>query len=389
MRDKIIIFGAGKWGGMAYLYYRTQCEVLCFVDNCKELWGNSLEGIGIYGPEKLRKVDLAEVKIVIANKRRKKQIQEQLYSDYGIRRSIIFEIKDNVEDFQILYDKEKLSDEIIIEYEGGLGNQMFQYAFAKCFMVRGKFVTGDTSTYYNIGRRKFALDKVFPRINIIQCSVIQKRNYIDYCENIEEVSIHTVDEYEADAKLLTKERGFFQGYWQSSKYAEQVRKELKSDFVFCKKCDIGLEKIRKQISSQNAVSVHIRRGDYLTQKSLHVFGGICTIEYYKKAIEKMRQQVSDLIFYFFSDDIEWTRQNLEYANSIYVEPQMFDDYEDWYDMYLMSLCKHNIIANSTFSWWGAWLNDNENKIVIAPYKWMNICAIRDIYPTGWTKLNEI
>ena len=97
----------------------------------------------------------------------------------------------------------------------------------------------------------------------------------------------------------------------------------------------------------------------------------------------MREHIPDCCFCFFSDDIEWVKVNYAMSNDVCIEKDMFDSYEDWYDMYLMSICSHNIIANSTFSWWGAWLNQNEDKTVIAPQKWLNGCDYIDIYPPEW------
>ena len=101
----------------------------------------------------------------------------------------------------------------------------------------------------------------------------------------------------------------------------------------------------------------------------------------------MKEKVNNCRFYFFSDDIEEIKEHYKMDNAVYVEKAMFDGYEDWYDMYLMSICKHNIIANSTFSWWGAWLNRHEDKIVIAPEKWINSCDYQDIYPKGWMQMS--
>ena len=100
----------------------------------------------------------------------------------------------------------------------------------------------------------------------------------------------------------------------------------------------------------------------------------------------MKDKVGNCKFIFFSNDMEWVKRNYNIENAIYVNSTLFDNYQDWYDMYLMSMCKHNIIANSTFSWWGAWLNSNKEKIVIAPNKWVNLCDYKDIYPDDWIKM---
>ena len=385
MGDKIIIFGAGEWGKNAYMYYKDKCEVLCFIDNSKELQGKYLiEEQKIYEPDILKAMDCSHIKVVIASKWNKEQMKEQLYREFGISTSIIFEIRDSVEEYFFPESMGSSEDEIIIEYEGGLGNQMFQYAFAKCFMLQGYKVTGYVSSYHNIGRRKFILNQVFPGISIFKCNNVVKENYKRSKEYlIEEVNMNSVTEYKADMQVLKCKKGYFRGYWQSVKYVDLVKEELKKEFCFIHKKDMGLVKFQKKIQMENSVSVHIRRSDYLSPKSIQVLGNICTIDYYKKAISLMREKVFNPIFYFFSDDIEWVKVNLPYMEAIYVTSDCFESYEDWYDMYLISNCKHNIIANSTFGWWGAWLNSYEGKIIIAPEKWSNTCDFKDIYPSDF------
>jgi len=142
----------------------------------------------------------------------------------------------------------------------------------------------------------------------------------------------------------------------------------------------------QKIKEKNSVSLHIRRGDYLTmQKAIDTIG-VCPLDYYDKAIREITRKIKNPTFFIFSDDINWVKENLK-TNSptIFVSGGKLKDYEE---LILMSKCKHNIIANSSFSWWGAWLNNNPNKIVIAPKKWFKDTSknTRDLIPESWLKL---
>jgi hypothetical protein len=144
------------------------------------------------------------------------------------------------------------------------------------------------------------------------------------------------------------------------------------------------KKTLSRLESSNAVSLHIRRGDYVDDvknKYLLTFG----LEYYNEAVSYIKQTVVDPVFYIFSDDIDWAKNNLKIGEAIFVSSPDIKDYEE---LVLMSKCKHNIIANSSFSFWGAWLNQNFNKIVIAPKKWSNkfVKQYSNIAPPDWIRL---
>ncbi|MCI6689512.1 MAG: alpha-1,2-fucosyltransferase, partial [Clostridiaceae bacterium] len=143
----------------------------------------------------------------------------------------------------------------------------------------------------------------------------------------------------------------------------------------------------EQISQNYSVSVHVRRGDYLNYSYLQ---GICTPHYYEQAMQFFREKYRGKVkFYIFSNDIEWAENNFSEADCVIVEGNSGKD--SFRDMQLMSLCKHNIVANSSFSWWGAWLNQNKEKIVIAPNKWINqeVEEKIDVIPDDWVKMSSI
>lgn len=388
MESKLFIFGAGVWGELAYHYYKNKCMIAGFLDNSADMWGKSINGVMVYNPKILEKVNPDTVRIVIANKWQYEEIFQQLHDQFGIVQCIFFRIETSVEEYTA-FNEECVGNECIVKYIGGLGNQMFQYAFAKCLMSQGLNVTGDLSGYYAAEGRDFTLQNAFSNVEIKKCSGILRKRYKEkkdlyICELKD---ILAGDEKPADLNILKLKQGYLEGYWQSSKYAGLVEKELRSEFQFTCKGDKKLKQIAEEVAAgENTVSVHIRRGDYLDGRAQQSFGNVCTEDYYLKAIRYIQRTIENPKFYFFSDDIEWVRKKYAQHNGMYISAEMFDDYEDWYDMYLMSLCRHNIIANSTFSWWGAWLNQNLQKIVVAPKKWLNIPYYTDICPKTWVRV---
>ena len=135
----------------------------------------------------------------------------------------------------------------------------------------------------------------------------------------------------------------------------------------------------------NAVSVHVRRGDYVNNKNANAFHGVCSPEYYRKAIELIAKRVDSPKYFVFSDDIEWVKEHIEIPNAVFVSQKDIADHEE---LVLMSKCKHAIIANSSFSWWGAWLNANPNKLVIAPKQWVSDSRVNtvDAIPAEWVRI---
>jgi hypothetical protein len=176
------------------------------------------------------------------------------------------------------------------------------------------------------------------------------------------------------------------GGWHNEGYFSAIKDKVKSEFTFRIPEDPeNLQHIHK-ITSTNSVSIHIRRGDYLNAANINLFGDVCNRAYYEKAIELIKTEVINPHFFIFSNDFSWVKANLHLENVTYITSNVGED--SWKDMYLMSLCKHNIVANSTFSWWGAWLNNNTNKIVISPSRFLKGDEFSDIYPKQWIKLSD-
>jgi len=269
---------------------------------------------------------------------------------------------------------------IIVNLTGGLGNQMFQYAFGKAIAVKHKtnLKLHFTNALFNT-QRSYELDvfnisaamasaEDIRKLGIVQNRVVNRL----LCLLDERYKIqfnkHIVTQrypYGYDPSYLSvKNNSYIQGYWADERYFKEIENIIRREFTPKEKLDERNQKVLMQIQSSTSVSVHVRRGDYVTNKT-NAFKFI-GLDYYVKAIRKIKSLVSDPEFFVFSDDISWCKNNLlQLLNKVY-----FVDYnkekESYKDIVLMGACKHNIIANSTFSWWGGWLNQNKNKICIKP-----------------------
>lgn len=262
---------------------------------------------------------------------------------------------------------------IITKLQGGLANQLFQWAYGKHISNKYNLKLYVDLEFYNQNipgntKRLYSLSK-FPNINtevFDRYNLTTNKSFLQLSDNF----IFSYFNFNTDYNY------YLNGYWQSEKYflesSELIRKELSpSDYI--------LKKLKQTpLIETNTVSIHIRRTDYVTSNGFHP---VQSIEYYKNALNIIGDY--DYIF-VFSDDIQWCKENLTFDNMIFIEG--FDDVED---LWLMSLCKNNIIANSSFSWWGAWLNNNPNKKVVAPINWFgdNANLSSDcIIPNNWIKL---
>lgn len=378
MRE-LIIFGAGDFGHMAYCYYKWKIGknsyykgIKCFVDNSREKWGLTWHGVKICSPEILYELDSSDI-VVIANKRRKEEIKKQLREQYGIRQVLVFDVSST--DILLACEEEDCTDASVVIYKGGLGNTMFQYAFARCLEQRGHLVLSDISFYGDTAYGfKFELVEFFPEVRL--------KAYTDLKDK-KEVIVEE-QEFQADEKFLKLTNRIYDGYWQSWKYVQAVESELRRDFRFPLEKEEKLVNLAGKIKEGNYTSISFRCGDYLSSKEL---GNLCNRQYYQEAMQYIKEHRENVKFIVFSDDIAWVKENAGLdEDTIYVEASLFDDYRSWYDLYFMQLCKNNIIANSTFSWWGAWLNQTEDKIVIAPKTWIRSCDAKEICPPDWIRI---
>jgi hypothetical protein len=180
---------------------------------------------------------------------------------------------------------------------------------------------------------------------------------------------------------------YLDGYWQTEKYFEDIEEIIKNDFTVKTEPDEKNRELLNQIKNCNAVAVHIRRGDYVMDPQTESILGSCSLDYYRRCVEIIAKRISDPHFFVFSDDPKWTKENIEidFPTTYIYHNGPNKGYED---LRLMSHCKHFIIANSSFSWWGAWLSDNSDKIVVAPKSWFRKedNNTKDLIPEGWLRI---
>lgn len=176
------------------------------------------------------------------------------------------------------------------------------------------------------------------------------------------------------------------GYWQSERYFADAATLVRKALRFKEPATARNAELAAEIAGPSAVSLHVRRGDYVSNPSAREIHGLCTLDYYQRAVAILCEQVVDPFFYIFSDEPDWVRANLRVdAPFAIIDHNGTDACHE--DMRLMSLCAHHIIANSSFSWWGAWLGANSEKIVIAPERWFAVSDrdTRDVVPEAWTR----
>lgn len=270
---------------------------------------------------------------------------------------------------------------IEIELSGGLGNQMFQYALYLKLKKLGKRVFLNTDFYKNSDAdRKLQLD-IFQGVDSADRCWAKDKSFVSNMMNklfSPKVYKDKINCYQPC--IYNFRDAVLSGYWQSELYFSDIREDILKVYTFKDQYINDMNRtLSKKMIAEQSVSVHIRRGDYLNNNNIGIYGQVCTDAYYQYATEQIlnNKNINDAVFYFFSDDIEWVKDNIEsffskdvdmdYLNIKFVDINKGD--KSYLDMYLMSSCKHHIIANSTFSWWGAWLGENEDKMVIAPKKW--------------------
>lgn len=292
---------------------------------------------------------------------------------------------------------------IITCLRGGLGNQMFQYAIGRRLAEKyGTELLLDVTRFKEDKLREYVLSDYCIKAKVAEENEIcifneankYKRTWMNIKQFIKGRYIPKVREKSLrfDPNILNKgDNIYLLGYWQTEKYFKEIAAILCKEFQLKRKLTKEEQKFENMIkSTPNAVSLHIRRGDYVTDPNANKHHGVCSLDYYEKAIELMCDKIGKIHkihLFVFSDDLEWSKENLRTKHPItFIDYRRVDDGHA--DMYLMSLCKHHIIANSSFSWWGAWLNSNSHKIVIAPKQWFRSDTLnyRDVVPETWIKI---
>jgi hypothetical protein len=274
---------------------------------------------------------------------------------------------------------------IIARISGGLGNQMFQYAFARAFThATGMRAVIDTSQVNSTSTAS-----AHREVEINNFTVSIPLRHMSWFRIFSKLSRRDVIEpsftYNPHIVTAIKDWSYVSGIWQSEKYFKDIRDILLTEFSLKNPLSPTAQPLWAEITKRTAVSIHIRRGDYVVDTKTNSKHGVCPPEYYKKAVDYISSHVQHPQFYIFSDDIAWVKEHMSLPeSSIFVSQQGIASYEE---LMLMKECKHNIVANSSFSWWGAWLNKNPQKIVIAPQKWFNApIPTTDLLPVSWIQL---
>jgi hypothetical protein len=288
---------------------------------------------------------------------------------------------------------------IITRLLGGLGNQMFQYAagrrLAHVLSVELKL---DVTWMDKFLGRPYALGNLNIEEKFASASEIAtvaptgrlghalaKRWPKKWPRYIQEKHFHF------DPDILKLPDGvYLKGFWQSEKYFLDIAETIRREFTVKHPLSEKAKEMSEPIASEQSVSLHIRRGDYVTSRTMKRHHGVCELDYYFRCVDYLKQLVKNAHFFIFSNDQQWARDNLKQLH-----PATFIDYnrpdKNYEDLWLMSQCKHNIITNSTFSWWGAWLNPGKDKIVLAPKQWFSkkdqlATKMDDLFPPGWITL---
>lgn len=266
---------------------------------------------------------------------------------------------------------------VIVRILGGLGNQMFQYAYAKALEMKGFDVKLDITGFkkYKL-HGGYQLDKYHINLESAKKSSVLFSKINPFKTLKEEDLLY-------NNKLLSlKGSEYVKGYFQTEKYFSEIRSTLLQQFIVNRETANSTKQYKKEIiQAANSCSVHIRRGDYVSNSKSNTIHGTCSLDYYKEGIKIIEEKYKNVTFFVFSDDIPWTKENLILKNAIYIDHKCLPHE----DIYLMSLCKNNITANSSFSWWGAWLNTNEDKTVISPKQWF-VDKKNEIACLNWIKI---
>ncbi|MDD5318604.1 MAG: alpha-1,2-fucosyltransferase [Candidatus Pacebacteria bacterium] len=286
---------------------------------------------------------------------------------------------------------------IIVKLSGGLGNQMFQYAFGiGLAQAKNVSVFFDTSWYKRNSDRNLEIENFVGKINEASnyqiANILYPKNKIMFLFSLfthltwSLSKVHFVEKkfFEFDSDLYNKisESCYLDGYWQNERYFINKREEILNKINLYRNTDKRIARYLNDIRNTNSISIHVRRGDYVKLK----VDNICNLEYFHAALELMKNRIPDGKYFIFTDDTNWVNKNLKIEGSCIVSSP--SELFPITDLLLMSQCKNNIIANSSYSWWGAWLNKNSVKVVIAPLKWNNDATKTSPALSEWIKINN-
>lgn len=289
---------------------------------------------------------------------------------------------------------------IIVRLIGGLGNQMFQYAAGRALADRlGLALLLDVSGFEHYGLRRYELDRfairaepaaradleafgVVARAPTLLNRLIGRFGLRRPGQVFREASFAYDPHFEQLAEAV-----YLDGYWQSERYFAGIGAALREDFRLRESPDAANADMAAAIDAEPAaVSLHVRRGDYVSDAHTAQYHGVCSLDYYRLAVAAVLERVPAAHFYVFSDDPDWVAANLDVGRPLTLV-RINDGDHGMYDLDLMRRCRHHVIANSSFSWWGAWLNPAPDKLVVAPQRWFAGADhdTRDLLPATWTQ----
>jgi hypothetical protein len=293
---------------------------------------------------------------------------------------------------------------VIVQVFGGLGNQMFQYAAGRALSYRlqmplkldlSRFEDYPLRSYklshFNI-QEEFATPGDLEAFSIpekgLPLILFRAKNFM-LSRHQKKIFIEKKGGFDEDFHRISRSC-WLKGYWQSEKYFKPIEKLIRREFKLQEKPDPLNRELLRDISEKLSVSIHVRRGDYVKNPVTNEYHGFLGKAYYDKAIQYFESKIKSPVFFVFSDDIEWAENNLKTEH-----PMVFVNHngekKDYEDLRLMWNCKYHIIANSSFSWWGAWLNNDHKKEVVAPKQWFSEKEMKkrgtiEIVPTEWYRL---
>lgn len=277
-------------------------------------------------------------------------------------------------------------NKIYVYIRGGLGNQLFQYA--KAINFKQKY-----------GGNIIALRDFHNPLNTRRPFILKELNIDIKYSYFENLKIKFLSNFLRNMQVINEEKNFsyseikiqkknilLNGYWQTYKSAMSSLSHIKNSIFLNISLTPGYQKYLNDIKNTNSLSIHIRRGDYVTNVFANKFHGLLPKDFFFQGISLIKKKYPNIKIFFFSDDIEWCKNNFSEFDATYISSENINK-SDLIELYLMSHCKNFIISNSSFSWWGAMLSDHDSKIVVAPKNWLSTpIDISDLLPNNWIKL---